>query len=555
MDVLISSCPPGRLRALHAACFALLRADRAADPKKLVRHAIEAGTADVGRDKLAALARKAADQEVANYAFSSAAQMYEVAARYSAGAVEADLLIAQSDALRLCGRWQAARDVLRHAVLVARRLETPEREAIALVHLEHLTFSYGLDEREMTAQQRDVLTRLPPGEATLRAQVQAVLAQRLGISTRRYEGEQADLARSALKQLPSVTDPLARADILLGIRGGLLDSVPPAEILPYDHQALDIGLEAQSVFHIAEALSFGLVDAIRAGRPAEIQSAIRANRDFAARSGAVPVVYLQALADAMLALARGEWKAAHEYTDEAGRLGRDWGSMAQEALMAQVGWWLYETGQLTGLTDFLAGLQQQEVSSLNGEVWQLAAGLIHAENGEVPTAIEILREVCRNTGDLRSLARGPARIGILAAAAMVLGHPGLHEAMPQQEAHRLGTTIAELLAGHLDTVVLAGWPAVLLGSKQRYIGLARLAAGQPDRAAVHLAHAVRENAAFRVLHTRARFDLARALMSRSASYAEGLAEMRLVQGEAADLEMPCLAAQAAAELNRGDPAV
>ena len=552
IDVLISSCPPARLRALHAACFAHLRADRA-DPRKLIRHAIEAGTADVGREELTALARQSADQEVTNYAFSSAAHMYEVAAGYAAGVAQADLLIVQSDTLRLCGRWQAARDVLRHAVLVARRLETPEREAIALVHLEHLTFSYGLDERELTAQLRDVMTRLSPGETALRAQVQAILALRLGISARRYEGEQADLARSALRQLPSVTDSLARADIIIGVRGGLVDSVPPEELLQYDHQVLDLGLEAHSTFHIGEALSMRVVDLIRAGRPAELQSAIRANRDFAERSGAAPVVYLQALADAMLALARGEWKAARGYTDEAGRLGRDWGSMAQEALMAQVGWLLYETGQLAGLTDFLTGLQQQEVSSLNGEVWQLAAGLIHGENGEVEQAIEALREVCRNTGDLRGLARGPARIGILAAAAMVLGHPALHDLIPRSEAYRLGTSLAEMLADHPDKLVLAGWPAVLLGSKQRYIGLAYLAAGQPARAAEHLAHAVKENVAFRVLHTRTRFDLARARMSQPGNYAEGLAEMRRVQQEAADLKMQCLAAQAAVEQDRLRP--
>jgi transcriptional regulator with XRE-family HTH domain len=553
IDVLISSCPGVRLRALHAQCFALLRADRAADPKKLIRHAIEAGTADIGKKELAALASQAADQDLANYAFSSAAQMYEVAAGYAAGAERVDFLIFQSDALRLCGRWQAARDVLRRAVLVARRLEIPEREAIALVHLQHLTYSYGLDEWELTAQQRDVMTRLPPSEVVLRTQVQAVLALRLGISPRQYEGEQADLARSALRQLPAVTDPLARADIIIGIRGGLLDNVSPEELLQYDDQVLGLGLEARSTFHIAEALGARIVDLIRAGRLAELPSAIRANRDFAERGAAAPVAYLQGLVDAMLALARGEWEAARGYSDEAGSLGRDWGSMAQEALMAQAGWWLYETGQLAGLTDFLADLQQQEVSSLNGEVWQLAAGLIHAENGEAEPAIEILREVCRNTGDLRGLARGPARMGILAAAAMVIGHPVLHDAMPQPEAHRLGTSIAGLLADHPDKFVLAGWPAVLLGSKQRYIGLAYLAAGETERAAEHLAHAVKENAAFRVLHTRTRFDLARARMLQPDSYAEGLAEMRRVQQEAADLEMHCLAAQAAVEQNRTDP--
>lgn len=553
IEVLISSCAPVRLRALHAECFALLRADRAADPRKLIRHATEAGSTGAGKAELAALASQAAGQEMASYAFSSAAQMYELAAASAAGPGQVDFLIEQADALRFCGRWQAARDVLQHAVVVARRLGAPEREAIALVHLERLTFSYGLDERELTAQQRDVLTRLPPGEAALRAQVQAALALRLAISPRQYENEQADLARSALRQLPSVTDPVARANITLGIRGGLLDIVPPEELLQYDDQVLELGLETRSTLHIAEALNARITDLIRAGRLSELPSAIRANRDFADRSGAAPVAYLQALVDAMLALARGEWQAARRHTDEASSLSRDWGSMAQEALMAQAGWWLYETGQLTGLTEFLAGLQQQEVSSLNGEVWQLASGLIHAENGDAEPAIETLREVCRNTSDLKGLARGPARIAILAAAAMVLGHPALPGAIPQPEAHHLGTSIAELLADHPDKLVLAGWPAVLLGSKQRYIGLACLAAEQPEKAAEHLAGAVRENAAFRVLHTRTRFDLARALLAQPGSRAEGLAEMRRVQRDAADLNMHRLADQAATEQNRTNP--
>lgn len=550
IEVLISSCAPARLRALHAECFARLRTDGAADPRKLIRHATGAGTTNVGRAELAALAGQAADQEMANYAFSSAAYMYELAAGYTAGAGQVDFLIEQADALRFCGRWQAARDVLRHAVVVARRIGATEREAIALVHLERLMFSYGLDEREMTAQQRDIMTRLPPGESGLRARLQAVLAQRLAISPRQYENEQADLARSALQQLPSVTDPLARADIISGIRGGLLDNAPSEELLQYDEQALELSLEARSAFHIAEALNARVVDLIRAGRLAELPFAIRANRDFGERSGAAPVVYFQALVDAMLALARGEWEAARGYTGEASRLGGDWGAMAQEAVMAQAGWWLYETGQLAGLTEFLAGLQQQEVSSLNGEVWQLASGLILAENGEVAAAVETLREVCRNTSDLKGLARGPGRIGILAAAAMVLGHPALDGAIPRPEAHNLGSSIAELLADHPDKLVLAGWPAVLLGSKQRYIGLARLAAGQPEKAAEHLASAVRENAAFRVLHTRTRFDLARALMAQPGNRAEGLAEMRRVQRDAAELTMRRLAAQAAAEQDR-----
>lgn len=553
IDVLISSCPRPRLRSFHAQCLALLRADRAADPRRLVWHAIEAGTAHVSKDELAALASQAADLDVADYAFSSAAQMYEVAAGHTAGAEQIDFLVKQSDALRFCGRWREARDVLRHAATLGRRLGLPEREALALEHLERLTWTYGLDERELTQQCREVMTRLPPGETVLLAQVQAALAARLSIVPRQHANEQADLARTALQQLPSVTDPLAAADIIIASRAALADSASPEELLDYDRQVLELGLQAHSAFHIAEALAVRIVDLLRAGRLSELPSALRTHRDFAERSAATTAMYAQALVDAMLALARGDFSAASRYTGEAGRLSSDWGgSMAHEALMAQAVWLLYETGQVDELASFLADLPTQAVSSLNEEVWTLGAALIHAENGESEPAIRLLRDVCSNTGDLSDLPRGPSRIGILATATMVLGHPVLRDAMPREEAHRVGTGVADLLADHPDAFALAGWPAVFLGSKQRFIGLAYLAAGQSERAVEHLARAAEENSDFAVLQARTRFDLARALILQPDSYAEGLAEMRRVHQKATDLEMQRLAAQAAVEPNRAD---
>jgi tetratricopeptide (TPR) repeat protein len=527
----------------------LLRADPASDPRKLAQHAIEAGGARVSAAELVTLAREAADLNVANYAFGAAAEMYEVAARHAAGEEKIDLLIAQSDALRFRGRWQEARRALEQAASLARTLGLPGREAIALIHLERLTWSYGLDESEITQQIRDVIGRLPASETELRAQTQGALALRLSIATRQYENEQADLARAALRQLPSVTDRLARADIILGIRGGLQDSSSPEALLEYDQKLLDLGIELRSAYHIGEAIVARIIDLIRAGRPIELPSAVRAQRDFAEQSKAPFTIYSHALLNATLALARGDFEAAAAHNAEAARLSEAWGaSMAQEALTAQAGWLLYETGEVDGLTDILTTLPQQDVSSLNDLVWALGAGLIHAEKGETEPASRILREVCKNTRDLRRLPRGPTRIGILATAAMVLGHPAVCDALPSHEASRIGTSIAELLTAHTDTLVLAGWPAVILGSKQRYIGLAYLAAGQPANAARRLTRAVEEDSEFAVLQARTQFDLARALLRQPVSHAEGLAEMKRVERRAAGLGMPRLAAQAAAAL-------
>jgi hypothetical protein len=211
----------------------------------------------------------------------------------------------QSDALRFRGHWDEARDALKQAASLAKSFGIPGREAMALEHLERLTWRYGLYEKELTQQIRDVIGRLPADESVLRAQAQAVLTARLSISTRLYDNEQADLARALLGQLPSVTDPVARADMILGIRAGLQDIVSPDELLDFDRQASDLALNLRSAYHLEEALGARIIDLVRGGRLAELPSALRTYRDFAEQSGTTVARYTQALVQAMLALARG----------------------------------------------------------------------------------------------------------------------------------------------------------------------------------------------------------------------------------------------------------
>jgi len=57
-----------------------------------------------------------------------------------------------------------------------------------------------------------------------------------------------------------------------------------------------------------------ITDLIRGGRLVELPSAVRAYRDFAEQSGTTVSLYTQALLQAMLALARGDFNAADERT-------------------------------------------------------------------------------------------------------------------------------------------------------------------------------------------------------------------------------------------------
>jgi transcriptional regulator with XRE-family HTH domain/tetratricopeptide (TPR) repeat protein len=548
MDAIAASCPAERLRTLHARCLSQLREDPTCAPQLLARHALAAGAAAVGEQTIVALSKNAAEAALADRAFSAAADFYAAAAQFAEAPERIELLVSQADAWRFGGSWEEARAVLKRAAAQARALGDSGREALAMVHLERLTWNYGLDEKELTEQIRGLLRRLPSSEVVLRAQAEAGLAARLAISVRQYENEQIDLAEAALEKLPSIPLTPARADVVVGVRHGLQDHATPDELLEYDREVLDLGMKFHSAFHIQEALVAQVMDLVRAGRLIELPAAVRAHRDFTEYSASPQISYSQALIDSMLALAHGDFSAASAHTAEASALSADWGeSMAREALMAQAGWLLFETGQLDGLAELLEGLPDQDVSSLNEPVWHLGAGLIHAERGEVDVAIRILRDVCAITGDFANLARGPSRIGILATAATLLGHPSLYDSLPHADAVRWGHSLASLLHDHPDAIAVAGWPAVILGSKHRFIGLAYLAAGEPAEARPHLERAAEQNSAFAVLHARTRFDLARALLQQG-SGREGMAELKRALELASRLGMTRLAAQAADEL-------
>jgi AAA ATPase domain len=551
IDALSELCPLARRSELHAKCLEFLRRNPAVDPRVLARHAIGAGVRLVGVSALVAYTRKAADLAFADYAFGAAVDLYSQAVEHATGETRVKLLIANAEALRFQGRWDEARDRLRAAFRQAQELGSPALEAETEIHLHRMTWSFGLDEDELTQQIRDTLERLSLDEATLRARLQALMAARLSVTERQYPDEQADLARQAQRHLPNVVDPAARADIIDGVRGGLQDIRPPDELLELDREQLALGVKLQSRYHIGEGLFRSIVDVLRAGRLAELPAALRAHRNFVRENPAPPAGYLQATLDGMLALARGDFNAAQEATERTVNLSEAWGGwVARETVMAHIGWRLYEIGQIDGLTRILERIPEQDVNPLNEAVWALATSLIYAEQGAIKLGVRKFCEICERTHDFRDLRHGPIRIGTLVLAAMVLAHPRLIAAFPAERARHLGHTLAELLLAQPDTLVIVGWPAILLGSKRHYIGLAELVAGDAESATDHLMSAVEEDYAFAALQLRAQYDLTRALRLQDAAPDEIDAELRRIQQEATAFGMANLAAQATADLAR-----
>lgn len=546
IDALVSSCPLDRRHALHSRFLALMREDPAADPIRLAQHAIGAGASLVKPADLMTLAKAAANAASADYAFGVAVNMYEVAIKYAEGRERVELLIEMADALRFRGHWEDARKALRQAVSLASKLGNPGLEAMCLIHLERLTWNFGLVERGFTQQFRDVIDRIPADEHVLRAQAQAVLSARLNVAVRRYPTEHIDLATAARDQLHNVPESLARADIVFGIRGGLQDWLSPDELADFDNELVQLGIKFRSAHYIGQGLESLMVDRLRACRIAEMLATLREHQAFADQNPETLTFYGQALCRTLLTLADGEFEAARRYIAEETRLSQEWGgSVAGETLMAQSGWLLYETGQVDGLTEVLEEISRQELNDLNRPLWSLGAGLIHAEQSHAEEAALALRAVAATTGDFAGLPRGAGRIAILAIGATLLSHPAVTDTLDPADARRWGLQLASLLEGHPDTMVIAGWPAVLLGSKHRFIGQGYLAANESDRAITQLVHAAEENRDFGALHLRTRFDLARARLRQPENRADAEVELDTLQRDAAARDMPRLAAQAA----------
>ena len=251
----------------------------------------------------------------------------------------------------------------------------------------------------------------------------------------------------------------------------------------------------------------------------------------------------------MLALARGDFNAAGEHTSEAARLSGPWGeSMAREALMGQMGWLLYETGQIDGLTEALADLAEQSVSAQNDPVL-VTRRRTHSRrerrNGAGhPPAQGSQRQLWRVQ---RPAPRAVAYCGTCHGRD---GHrsPGPGQSCCRQTKQAAWENASLTSSSHIRT---HSWSQ----DGQRSCSAASTATsdsptwppGKPATAAVHLARAADENSEFAVLHTRTQFDLARALVRQSDSRHEGVTEMERVEHRAAELGMAGLAAQAAAE--------
>jgi hypothetical protein len=215
-----------------------------------------------------------------------------------------------------------------------------------------------------------------------------------------------------------------------------------------------------------------------------------------------------------------------------GIVGEEDNAAAKDVIAALEGWRLYESGD-EALEPLIRERARRLGEGVPGteNVWQLAIALALVDAGDAKGGASAFQEVIDDTDRFRRAEQGLFRLAILALAAEVVWALALARGI-DGELRELAETIAAKLDEHDDSGVLIGFPAIFLGDKRRFVGLALVCAGNVDEGRRHLQQAAEfsANAGLRALEARCLCDAAQA----AARSADPPADLAAVLREAAD---------------------
>jgi hypothetical protein len=401
---------------------------------------------------------------------------------HATGVQRAEVLLLRAEIERSAGRWQSAYRCLLRASEIARQEGGAEAEARVVRHLARITWEHGLVSQDLVARCERLLRQLPADLVEPRAVVSAVLSDRLaymhGTDTRRRR-----LAHEAIAHVPDILDPTVAADILLPVRQALYDGEPVGMLYEYAVRVEQIGRELGDIRLISEGLGAQMVDLLRQRNVMGVRAALRRHRQLCAMTEARPQHFRQLTVEALLGLAEGRFADAQDRTHKAkgivsGIMTSEDNAAGGDVIAGQEIYRLFETGELP-LGQFAAGLTQHLGEGVPGSenAWRLAIALALFAADATDRGLSLLIEVANTTNTFRELERGLFRIAELALGAEVVWSAVLvYGREPTLVA--MGEALGRQLDEHGDQGVLLGFPAVFLGDKRRFQGLARVAAGE-----------------------------------------------------------------------------
>ncbi len=162
------------------------------------------------------------------------------------------------------------------------------------------------------------------------------------------------------------------------------------------------------------------------------------------------------------------------------------GPTVDQVIMAQSTWLAVERQDHEMMTTLRDGANLYASSNHTTPLWPVVAAWLEANLGQLDQALAGLASALKRTS-IELPPKGPHRPGILALTAEVLGRGAVAGLDPDPD---LSEAILSALHQEPATGILLGWPAVYLGSKHRFLGLAALATNQKIQATQHFNDAI-----------------------------------------------------------------
>ncbi|MEU4411031.1 AAA family ATPase [Streptosporangium sp. NPDC023963] len=364
----------------------------------------------------------------------------------------------------------------------------------------------------------------------LRLQLRAHLAHKLTMAVSdsldpTYAGLRpgVELARATLRELEeSGAGPLIRCEVLNECRWGLYDFAHPKELLGIAERLQEASIQAASAHFRSEAMVALTIDQLRLGRLREAAATVAGHRRHVARNHRVFGPWLQSTLDTLMDVWHGEFGRAEERVLaewkqlEEGEGGGAAADTLRQTLIGQHYWLLREQGRLGEL--FGSGLARQVVEYEYFPIWRAALILALCEIGGHEDARDRLRAFFRETSDLGALPPdgwSVPTLALLAESCALLLEAGHGD----PELSRCGALVRERLSAHRGQIALAGWPTILLGPTDRYLGLLALAEGDAEEALRCFDEALPLAGAASPLIAHLHLDRARALRLRGGGHA------------------------------------
>ncbi|MBM7774104.1 hypothetical protein JOD54_004308 [Actinokineospora baliensis] len=458
-------------RRLHRNAFTVLSGTPAASYAVLAWHALAAHpdlSDDVVASALSAAAWDAYErhshEEALDFVQRGLAMTGNPELRFSLHLAQGDVHHSQADMTAASAAYHAA---FRTAV------NDPLRRATAVVRLARRWSAPGRTDQELLPlleRSREELWPLvsDPAGRRLSLQVRAHLAHKSTMALPPMGTVPAGVraARALIADLKQDDPSEIVCDVLTECRWALYDFTPPDQLRDISRMLEQAAYSGGPEHFHGEALIATVIDHLRLGELHEAQATAARHREIAAHSAHGLMPWLQSTMDTMFDLWRGNLTAAEHRLFGTGRalLNRmatqTIGDSLRQTWMAQVFWLRREQGRMADLSavDLDTGVQQREYFP----VWMAATAFLHSETNNPTAAVDALHALFHRLDGLNSLPPHGYGVTVLTLVVETIDSLARNHNLPT-DLHDLCHTTDKLLATHTGELVLAGWPAVLLG--------------------------------------------------------------------------------------------